>query len=578
MSSQTSGCNGNTGADLSHNYDSNPCDLTAINNTFDFDNYVGGQQKIYYGGQQVRDHLEEWWTKYFLPDLKSMGKQLTASLIEQTRQFGTMIDSQNITRTGGSLEKGELDLKRNNDPSEQACVSGSAVTAIAKAHSTSNALATGLTKDITKLSSNVVPTPTSDATAPSTATTTPPKISPAEDQKARWDEYCAEFFDPETNNGVNVCPEQKDPDANYQAIPDGDIMAEGFLFSDTIYMEDTHQSKAANALLRNLVYPKIREKLPDSAIKTATGREAILAQQHLDSARNIAANVVASILARRASVPSVSPETTPDPDAVPEKVVIPGGSGGQSYALNFAKNALSLQNSAPGAPFNRLVTKMTFCQKLTRLASGGNYVPAESAIKAWQKFGQMGVQKTGSPSPGDLVYFTSGSVHGHTGIASASNKYISVLRIAKPPVEEADMGPGSYWGQRYLGYVTPLDSGQEIPLLPPQSPGANVSEIRVKAGIPVDEVSENPSYNEIMLAMTKERFLNPEYFIQMQGNTGSIKQEQTSVNAYITMQYQDIYRLQEQINALLAARASLKFDAEKKSSQTSSAPVVNPSH
>jgi len=135
------------------------------------------------------------------------------------------------------------------------------------------------------------------------------------------------------------------------------------------------------------------------------------------------------------------------------------------------------------------------------------------------------------------------------------------------------MASGTTWGNRYLGYVTPLDSGQEIPLLPPQPPGANIKEIRVKAGISPDEASENPSYNEIMQTMTKERFMDPGYFVALQGSTGAIQQEQTALNAYITLQYQDIYKIQEQINSLLAARASLKFNSEKKSSQVQAAPL-----
>ena len=106
--------------------------------------------------------------------------------------------------------------------------------------------------------------------------------------------------------------------------------------------------------------------------------------------------------------------------------------------------------------------------------------------------------------------------------------------------------------------------------------------IRIKAGVidcdlapPNTPVcaSNNPSYNEIMLAMTKERFLNPEYFIRIHDDIGAIKQEQASVNAYITLQMQDIYRMQEQINLLLAARAALKINSDIKTSNVSEADV-----
>jgi hypothetical protein len=619
----------NAGANLSGNFATDPCDLTAINNTFDFDNYVGGQQKKYFGGQQVRDHLEDWWVKNFLPALKSMSKQLTASLIEQTRQFGAMMDAQNITRIGGSQEQAELDLRRDNSPSSMSCVSGTAMPAIAKANSGSNALANGLTKDITKLSANVAPTPTGDAATTTTTTstsTTPPTISPAEDQKKRWDEYCAEFFDPDDNNGVSVCPPPPTPTADdnpkQDELTNGDIAVEGILLADTIYLEDPHESKAAWALLRNLVYPKISEIIPDSVVNTATGREAILKQQHLDSARNIAANVISSIIAKRASIPSTSPETKPDEDAKP--VVVEGGSSdAKSYALKFAKSYLPYKNSAgvwetPGF-INMSTMEMTYCHRMGSLGGGGNaplgdqsipgpftdkgqkyskFIPAATSYDAWKDAVGKKIahgDKAFPPPEGALVFFkTADSIYGHTGIYSGNNKFISVLRHwdpkakatpnipikgipSKAVVREEFMKPG-YWWNNYLGYVIPPNNGESIPPSLPDSPGVNIREIRIKAGVDEPLASEDPSYNEIMLAMTKERFTDPEYFIKMQDNTGAIKQEQTAINALTTMQYQDIYRLQEQINALLAARASLKLDAEKKSSQIGSAPMVTPSH
>ena len=98
-------------------------------------------------------------------------------------------------------------------------------------------------------------------------------------------------------------------------------------------------------------------------------------------------------------------------------------------------------------------------------------------------------------------------------------------------------------------------------------------DIRLKAGVDPAHVSNNPSYNEIMLAMTKERFLNPEYFIRIHDDPGAIKQEQASVNAYVNLQMQDIYKMQEQISLLLAARGAVKFGSDLKTSQITGVPL-----
>jgi len=90
-----------------------------------------------------------------------------------------------------------------------------------------------------------------------------------------------------------------------------------------------------------------------------------------------------------------------------------------------------------------------------------------------------------------------------------------------------------------------------------------IQEIRRKAGVPDDEIAEFPSYNEIMQALTQERYFDPDYYIRMANNVGALVQEQQVVNAYISLQLQDIYKLQEQINALLAARTALQFNTDK---------------
>ncbi|MDD9901724.1 MAG: hypothetical protein OXT65_12150 [Alphaproteobacteria bacterium] len=101
---------------------------------------------------------------------------------------------------------------------------------------------------------------------------------------------------------------------------------------------------------------------------------------------------------------------------------------------------------------------------------------------------------------------------------------------------------------------------------PPRPVWEIVCDIRVKAGsIPSkDQCSRTPSYNEIMLAMTKERFLDPEYYTRMAENPGALKQEQVALENYINVQMEDIYSAQEQLNLLYAARASLKLNQHRR--------------
>ena len=109
----------------------------------------------------------------------------------------------------------------------------------------------------------------------------------------------------------------------------------------------------------------------------------------------------------------------------------------------------------------------------------------------------------------------------------------------------------------YSDYYTPP---------PPRPVKEIIREIRERAGVPASEIGEDPSYNEIMLAMTKERFFDPAFFSQIADSTPAMQHNETALNAYVAMTLQDIELLQEQINALVAARASLRLEELERNS------------
>ena len=222
----------------------------------------------------------------------------------------------------------------------------------------------------------------------------------------RWAQYCQEFNDPLSNNGVSACAGNTPG-----IIVNGDISIESFLLKDTIDMNNPDEYKTAQALLLNIVEPDIQERVADSLLGTVPGRERVIRQQHLDAVRNVAADVVASIISRRAALPP-------------------------------------------------------------------------------------------------------------TNVAIATQ----------------------------------------------------IAVIRKNAGIDPADISAAPSYNEIMEAMTKERFFDQAYFFYLQNNIGALQQEQATVDGYTAIQLQDIYRMQEQINALLSARAALKLSTDASGSQTPASP------
>ena len=112
--------------------------------------------------------------------------------------------------------------------------------------------------------------------------------------------------------------------------------------------------------------------------------------------------------------------------------------------------------------------------------------------------------------------------------------------------------------------------------IPNSTNALEVQAIRLKAGVAADNISNKPSYNETMLALTKERFFDPDYFLRVGSlSEGEIKQEQLGVDMLIGIIQQDIYTLQEQMNALMAARTSVKLNRDDLGNTTSERPSSN---
>jgi hypothetical protein len=369
----TTGC-ANTGAVLTGSFGMNPCSWTRNNMNLDF-------AQDHQAGWYLMDHVQKWWNNEMLPSMKSMTAQLNAGVIDQNRQIGSMLDTQSMSNTNALVQQKEYEATKNMAPADRTCVAATPMGGSSQSIKLANSLAQGYRNEVSGRS----------AGAPGTTA----ERGWAADQKARIDTYCNVFNDPKVNAGETPCPSPGTPGA----LPNADVDIENFLLKDTIDLRDPNQAAAASAILTNIVQPRVKDRLPDDAVNTPQGQEWILQNEHIRSIRNIATDVVASMISRRAAIPNATV-------------------------------------------------------------------------------------------------------------------------------------------------------------------GTNIRDLRERIGIDPSRISNTPSYQEIMQAMTKERFMDPDYYATMAGSLGQARQEQTMVNAYIVLQMQDVYKLQEQINALLAARAAMKLNAD----------------
>ena len=105
--------------------------------------------------------------------------------------------------------------------------------------------------------------------------------------------------------------------------------------------------------------------------------------------------------------------------------------------------------------------------------------------------------------------------------------------------------------------------------------GQAVKDIRVQAGIPLAETTTSPSYNEMMLARTKEYFFNVDKILKTGADIGEVRQELVVNESLISMLLYDIRELEEQLNSVLMVQASIKLNGEE-NAKTSNNLIYSP--
>lgn len=576
-------------APLTGTFTTNPCNLTAQNRSIDYALNNAG-------GGKVTEYLEGWWNDEYLPSMKDMTAQLHASTLDQTRQIGSQQDSMISNNVGRVMQQRAAQGQVELQPGEQSCVMASNAPVLVQAGATSHAIRQGMKNDLTR---RAQPVPG----------TTAEKGQLAVDRE-RLEEYCTYFHDPATNAGNNACPSP----TVAGTLVDGDIDVESILFSDTLDMSKPEVRVSTEALLRNIVQPKVYGKLHDSVLETAPGIEWTMRKERIEAVRKLSADVVAGLVSRRTGIPlpdeltagqQVPPITQPPAPPAEPPPAVPSGSCA-TPAPPGDKNAQSLayaQSKVGSTAYRRLNSAgrvvMTFCQRLSREASRG-LVNGGSATEAWNGAVARGIAQTDRNllQPGDIVYVTSntpnGRKYGHTGIYAGGGQFISALSRGVYPM--ALFGGWVPTKGQFRGFVRPSGVGAAVsgcpaqitdmggdmaavafePPPPPKPVKQLVREIRERAGVPADQIAEDPSYNEIMLALTKEHFFDPRYFVDLADNANSMKHEETALNAFITITLQDIYSLQEQINALVAAKAGLKLEEASNPNRVEATPTRAP--
>lgn len=309
-------------ANLTGNFAENPCNWTKDNQSIDY-----AQQ--YRAGSRFVKHVSDWWKNQMLPNMKLMTKQINASIVDQTRQLGSMMDTQNVADVGRALQEVELKNKKDMIPNEKTCTAATPLLALgtttkaaagiskmfvfAQGARSSGIRLPGEVKRLERIAAAEALENQSSVTGNAQAAAPVSKIlSPAQDVKERLENYCKYFKDIDVNGGngaiPNVCANTNAADMA-RHMPDADIDIEGRLLRDTIDMSKPEEQSWAKAILANLTEPKILERLPDGGdnvsgvLKSDQGRESVMQRQYLSAIRKISYEVISSMIARRTAIP-----------------------------------------------------------------------------------------------------------------------------------------------------------------------------------------------------------------------------------------------------------------------------------
>lgn len=77
--------------------------------------------------------------------------------------------------------------------------------------------------------------------------------------------------------------------------------------------------------------------------------------------------------------------------------------------------------------------------------------------------------------------------------------------------------------------------------------GVDTQDVRTAAGLPPADASMDASYREIVQAVTKDRFHNPEYVVRVVSNPEQVVREQGAVTALRMQQLHDLYKRMEEM-------------------------------
>lgn len=139
---------------------------------------------------------------------------------------------------------------------------------------------------------------------------------------------------------------------------------------------------------------------------------------------------------------------------------------------------------------------------------------------------------------------------------------------AVDPVAEAVMvGPaGIEVLMKRRDYLAKYNALRSVPQyvfsqrMPGSQLGQWIEELRTEAGVPVDDISENPSYREVLNALTVDRFNSGKFANSLQKEQAGVEMEKLAIGTFYLMLLRDYHDLLERQALSLAVQVGMMAD------------------
>lgn len=229
--------------------------------------------------ENFRAGMSEWWKEHFLPALQDMTAQLHAANIDQSMAFGKLMDGQMLNEFSQEMQMQQVEAQRRYMPSETTCQVDTVGPGMIRAQRISRALTRAITAQTQPVRMNAEGTISEGGTGEYVA--------------RAWDEYTTMFCDPDKGGmGCGGTPGTR-PGAHTD-IP-------SLLWGDkqTIDVTDAENQQVMNAALRYLISPLAQEPIPEGAVNTPQGREAMLQRRAQAGRVNSVYMVMSQMIAER---------------------------------------------------------------------------------------------------------------------------------------------------------------------------------------------------------------------------------------------------------------------------------------